>query len=234
MPQTLTFPGVYIEEVPSGVRPITGVATSITAFVGRALRGPVDEAIAITSYADFERIFGGLWLESSLGYAVQDFYRNGGSMAIIVRVHKAKANDTARDPLGSRRAQLDLVAASPGAWGSKLTATIDDDVSDPTDTSLFNLTVTDTGTGKIESFRNVSFAPASARRVDLVLGRSRRLVRVTGRCRRQPQSSFPRRRPRPTATTATRSTTPSSPAARSARARRACSRSRRPTSSTCS
>jgi len=42
MPQTLTFPGVYIEEVPSGVRPITGVATSITAFVGRALRGPVD------------------------------------------------------------------------------------------------------------------------------------------------------------------------------------------------
>ena len=59
MPPTLTFPGVYIEEVPSGVRPITGVATSITAFIGRALRGPVDEAITITSYGDFERIFGG-------------------------------------------------------------------------------------------------------------------------------------------------------------------------------
>ena len=105
MPQTLTFPGVYIEEVPSGVRPITGVATSITAFVGRALRGPVDEAIVITSYADFERIFGGLWLESNLGYAVQDFYRNGGSMAIIVRVHKAKANDSATLSLGRRRSQ---------------------------------------------------------------------------------------------------------------------------------
>ena len=60
MPPTLTYPGVYIEEVPSGVHPITAVATSITAFIGRALRGPVDEAITITSFADFERIFGGL------------------------------------------------------------------------------------------------------------------------------------------------------------------------------
>src|SRR5919112_779131 len=101
MPQTLTFPGVYIEEVPSGVRPITGVATSVTAFVGRALRGPVDGSIVITSYADFERIYGGLWLESNLGYAVQDFYRNGGSTAVIVRVHKAKANDSASITLGS-------------------------------------------------------------------------------------------------------------------------------------
>ena len=61
MPITPTFPGVYVEELPSGVRPITGVATSITAFVGRARRGPVNEPVDITSYADFERIFGGLW-----------------------------------------------------------------------------------------------------------------------------------------------------------------------------
>ena len=46
MPAVLSFPGVYIEEVPSGVRTITGVATSITAFVGRALRGPVDTDVA--------------------------------------------------------------------------------------------------------------------------------------------------------------------------------------------
>ncbi len=49
MPPTLSFPGVYIEEAPSGVHPITGVATSITAFVGRALRGRLDEAITITA-----------------------------------------------------------------------------------------------------------------------------------------------------------------------------------------
>jgi phage tail sheath protein FI len=191
MPPTLTFPGVYVEEIPSGVRPITGVATSITAFVGRALRGPVDTAVTITSYADFERVFGGLWLESSLGYAVSDFYRNGGSTAVVVRVHKTKANDTAGITLGTVAAQkLVLQAASPGAWGSKLSATIDDLVSDPTDTTLFNLTITDTGTGKVESFRNVSFATASPRRVDLVLAGQSTLATVTTVPTAQ-QASFP-------------------------------------------
>jgi len=86
MPITPTFPGVYIEEVPSGVRTITGVATSITAFIGRAMRGPVSKATTINNYGDFERSFGGLWLESTLGFAVRDFYLNGGSQAIIVRL----------------------------------------------------------------------------------------------------------------------------------------------------
>lgn len=86
MPVAPTYPGVYIEEIPSGVRTITGVATSITAFVGRAQRGPVDTAVTINSYAEFERIFGGLWTESNLGFAVRDFYLNGGSQAIIVRL----------------------------------------------------------------------------------------------------------------------------------------------------
>ncbi|MGH9835730.1 MAG: phage tail sheath family protein, partial [Blastocatellia bacterium] len=87
MPVTPTYPGVYIEEIPSGVRTITGVATSITAFIGRALRGPTDEAVVINSFGDFERIFGGLWMDSSLGYAARDFYQNGGGQAIIVRLH---------------------------------------------------------------------------------------------------------------------------------------------------
>src|SRR5258708_4050447 len=119
MPPNLTFPGVYIEEAESAVHPIVGVATSITAFVGRALRGPVDEAVTITSFGDFQRIFGGVWLESNLGYAVQDFYRNGGSTAIIVRVHKtAAATDTATLTFGSGTDEIILDAASPGAWGS--------------------------------------------------------------------------------------------------------------------
>ena len=67
MPVSLSYPGVYIEEVPSGVRTITGVATSIAAFVGRARRGPVHEAVTINGFADFERQFGGLWAESTLG-----------------------------------------------------------------------------------------------------------------------------------------------------------------------
>ncbi|HJP92665.1 MAG TPA: phage tail sheath C-terminal domain-containing protein [Pyrinomonadaceae bacterium] len=103
MPVALTYPGVYVEEISSGVRTITGVATSITAFIGRALRGPTNAPITINSYADFERIFGGLWVQSSLGFAVRDFYLNGGSQAIIVRLFhpspatQADAQDAAQD-----------------------------------------------------------------------------------------------------------------------------------------
>jgi len=75
MPVTPTYPGVYIEEIPSGVRTITGVATSITAFIGRALRGPVNEAVRVQSFADFERKFGGLWVHSSMSYAVQHYFQ---------------------------------------------------------------------------------------------------------------------------------------------------------------
>ncbi len=86
MPAQLTYPGVYVQEISSGVRTIVGVATSITAFVGRALRGPVNEVVLINSYTDFQRIFGGLTVGSTLGYAVRDFYLNGGTQSIIVRL----------------------------------------------------------------------------------------------------------------------------------------------------
>ncbi|MFQ4147444.1 phage tail sheath subtilisin-like domain-containing protein [Arthrobacter sp. LAPM80] len=97
MPVTTSYPGVYVTEVPSGIHTITGVATSITAFIGSAARGPSDQPVTINSYSDFERTFGGLWVQSSLGYAVRDFYRNGGSKGIIVRLfHDNYADATAR------------------------------------------------------------------------------------------------------------------------------------------
>ncbi len=97
MPVNPTYPGVYIEELPSTSRTIVGVATSITAFAGRALRGPVDEPVVLNGFGDFERTFGGLWRGSRLGYSVEDFYTNGGSQAIIVRIFQADqaANDAA-------------------------------------------------------------------------------------------------------------------------------------------
>ena len=72
MPIAPTYPGVYIEEIPSGVRTITGVATSITAFIGRAVSGPVNEPTIINSFGDYERRFGGLSLLSTMSYAVRD------------------------------------------------------------------------------------------------------------------------------------------------------------------
>src|SRR5215470_951248 len=86
MPVTPTYPGVYIEEIPSGVRTITGVATSIAAFVGWAGKGPTDSAGLVLSWADFERLYGGLDARSRLGYAVSQFFANGGQQAYIVRL----------------------------------------------------------------------------------------------------------------------------------------------------
>ena len=88
MPVSVSYPGVYVEEIPSGVRTIAGVATSITAFVGKALRGPVNEPVTLTNYGDFERTFGGLHVSLPLGYAVRDFFLNGGAQAVVVRLYK--------------------------------------------------------------------------------------------------------------------------------------------------
>jgi phage tail sheath protein FI len=66
--------------------PINGVATSITAFIGSAQRGPTDVPGSVNSFSDFEQRYGGLWAQSTLGYAVQQFFLNGGSQALIVRV----------------------------------------------------------------------------------------------------------------------------------------------------
>jgi phage tail sheath protein FI len=187
MPVTPTFPGVYVEEIPSGVRTITGVATSITAFVGRAQRGPVDDPIVINSYGDFERIFGGLWLDSSMSFAVRDFYINGGSQAVIVRLYHAESGDTAKPQKAKLVCDtLNLIAADPGSWGNNLRARIDHDVSADValrfglqQTDLFNLYVHDKKTGIIEQYRNVS-VKESPREVDKVLQQESNLVRLDG------------------------------------------------------
>src|SRR5437764_10772906 len=89
MPAALTYPGVYVEELPSGVRTIVGVPTSIAAFIGRAYTGPTDTATIINSFADYERIFGGLWVDSPMSFMVRDFFLNGGGQAVIVRLFHA-------------------------------------------------------------------------------------------------------------------------------------------------
>jgi phage tail sheath protein FI len=86
--EPITYPGVYVDEISITVQPITGVTTSTAAFVGSAGAGPLDEPVSITSFADFERYFGGLWIESRLGYAVCDFFLNGGRHAIVVRANQ--------------------------------------------------------------------------------------------------------------------------------------------------
>ena len=191
MPVTPTYPGVYIEEVPSGVRTITGVATSITAFIGRALRGPVNDPIRVQSFAEFERIFGGLWVVSTLGYSVQQFFQNGGMDALIIRVvHNndlTPANNASRSvlaPLNGPGTPLTLEAANEGVWGDSLRARVDLNTRPPEPGeplgSLFNLFIKDIGLKAGEVFRNVSSDPNNRRFVEHVLEIESQLVRVSG------------------------------------------------------
>ena len=175
MPITPTYPGIYIEEIPSGVRTITGVATSITAFVGRALRGPVNEPKTINGYADYERTFGGLWSDSTMSYAVRDFYLNGGSQAIIVRLTRGAAAATISLPAGA--GNLALEAKSQGEWGEELRVRITYPVPD-SDATIYNLAVRDTKTGAEERFLNVSHATTAVRRLDKVLAQESNLIKV--------------------------------------------------------
>lgn len=187
MPTTLTYPGVYIEEIPSGVRTITGVPTSVTAFIGRAPRGPTNEPMTINSFGDFERRFGGLDVNYPLSYAVRDFYLNGGSQAIIVRLYKhgGEATGKAKDDPSF---EINLEAASPGVWGNSMVYTVDskgitDDVAARfgiAKSDLFNLTIYENpGIGAVERFLNVAVTDAAgSRRFDRVLAAESNLVRV--------------------------------------------------------
>ena len=194
MPAALTYPGVYIQEVPSGVRTITGVATSITAFVGRAAAGPTNAPTMLTSFADYERQFGGLDVASPMSYAVRDFYLNGGTQALIVRVlHDDASTATITLPgVGSPAEDLVLEASSAGDWGNRLSAAVDYDTdralprtSPPsTNPQRFNLTVRyRVQAGKdnfvTESFGSVSTVNGDPRFLPLVLERESAYVRVT-------------------------------------------------------
>jgi phage tail sheath protein FI len=196
MPATLTYPGVYIQEIPSGVHTITGVATSITAFIGRAARGPVNQATVINSFPDYDRIFGGLWVNSTMSYAVRDFYLNGGSQAVIVRLDDGGTASTITlpadmnlpaspldSPVSGNLNPLVLQAASVGSWGSNLFALVDHKTKNNQDILLFNLTVTlmdatRTQVLSTEKYLNLSVDPANARYVTNVLAQNSNLVVV--------------------------------------------------------
>ncbi len=167
MPVTLSYPGVYVEEIPSGVRSITGVATSITAFVGYTTSGPVNQPVEVFNFGDYQRTFGGLQLGSELGYAVQQFFQNGGSDAFVVRV--ASGAVPAQLTLGNvgGASVLSVAAASAGAWGNSVLLEVDYQTANPD--SLFNLTVTSytLQNGKpvvsaTESYRNLSMNTLSS------------------------------------------------------------------------
>lgn len=191
MPVALTYPGVYVEEVASGVRTITGVATAITAFIGRALRGPVNKAVIVNSFGDFESRFGSLWNNEALAFAVRDFFVNGGGQAVIVRLYHSDTanipNSVPLAPAAARRSitvgNFGFLASNEGRWGNALRLEIDlNNVSDAAaamlgvaKSQLFNVSVRDIGSGRSERYLNLT-AVESPRRIDRVLAAESALV----------------------------------------------------------
>ena len=187
MPVTPTYPGVYVEEIPSGVRTISAVGTSVAAFVDFFRRGALNQPVQIFNVGDFEREFGGLHAQSEASYGIHQFFRNGGREAWVVRVASG-AVESARTVVMSAvtggAASLTIDAASPGAWGNSIRAAVDFETRDPA--TEFNLTVTEYATvGGVprpvttEVFRNLSIDPARSNFVQRVVEEESRLVRVS-------------------------------------------------------
>jgi phage tail sheath protein FI len=182
----LTYPGVYIEEIPSGVHTITGVSTSDTAFIDFFPRGPLGEAVRITSLAEFQRTFGGVDTRSEASYAIQQFFLNGGAVAWVVRVAAGTFRSAGLTLTGSSPAQntLTVTAASPGVWANNLQVAVDYKTSDPN--TLFNLVVREVATVRgsqvvvsSEAFRNLSMSKSSARYAIDVVNAASSLIELT-------------------------------------------------------
>lgn len=176
-------PGVYVEELPSGPRPIVGVPTSIAAFVGYTRRGPDHVARRILSVADYDRMFGGLAADSDVSYAVRQYFANGGRDAYVVRVTRGDALTAALTLPGAAgdASALTVQALGTGAWGNELRVGVDVAGVAPADTRTFNLTFTDTTTGMVEQFRHVTLDEGAPNFVGTVVNddaRGSALVRV--------------------------------------------------------
>jgi uncharacterized protein len=156
--------GIQVQEERGPDQAIVRLPAARTAFVGRTLRGPVNQAVAIPSFADFQQIFGGLWQPSSVSYAVEQFFDNGGIEALIVRVQNGARPASLSLPAGSEA--LRLRASRPGTR-EFLRACVDYDNLPADNNEYFNLTVQrirTQGTLRVEdqeSFRSLSLNPES-------------------------------------------------------------------------
>ena len=198
----VSYPGVYIQERSSGVRTITGVATSIAAFIDSFPRGLLNEAVQCLSFADFEREFGGIDVNSPASYGVKQFFQNGGSEAWVVRVATLTDADAANNAIEARALVTALpgdmfrvlagrrirgeIATNPGTWGNNVFVEVDYETSAPTDT--FNMVVTESvtenGRARIvrsETFRNLTMDPAAPNHAIAVVNETSRIVQLDRR-----------------------------------------------------
>jgi phage tail sheath protein FI len=166
---------------------IRRAATAVTAFVGRALKGPVNQPVGLTSFNDYQRIFGGLWESSTLSYAVEQYFQNGGREAVVVRV--CNGGRAPSLTLSAGAGQLTLVGLWPGTR-EYLRAAVDYAGITEGENDRFNLVIQRVrapGSEFIEDqeiFRRLSIHNGAERGVAAALTSSR-LVRARGVLPRQ-------------------------------------------------
>jgi hypothetical protein len=140
--------GIRVTEQGMPSAALEPAAPGVVAFVGRTLRGPVDQPVVVRSFGDFERLFGGLWQPSPLAYALSQFFGNGGREAVVVRVANAARSATVLLPTGVSSPVTPAASALPGGWrlaarqpGTRefLRAAVDYDGLGPDETDEFNL-----------------------------------------------------------------------------------------------
>lgn len=174
--------GIQVAEERGPDQSISRLPTARTAFVGRTLRGPVNRPVFIKSFAEFQHGFGGLWQPGLLGYAIEQFFDNGGREALVVRVVNGARSATLTLKAGP--SALRLQALRPGTR-EFLRASVDFDNIAAYEPGLFNLTVQRVraqGTGQVEDqeiFQRLSVLPTDERYLPHATAASA-LIRLTG------------------------------------------------------
>ncbi|MBI5559231.1 MAG: phage tail sheath subtilisin-like domain-containing protein [Deltaproteobacteria bacterium] len=182
----LTYPGVYVEEISSGVRPIEAAGTSTAAFFGVAERGPIGSVKKIFNFTEFQTVYGGFLNGYFLAHAVFQFFNNGGTQCYVGRV--ASGADTAAvtilDRGTSAQDSMTIAARSAGLWGNHTMVIIDSGKADDP-ANDFNLTVyqdnpkPDEDPVQVEAYENLSMNPASPDYVETVINTASKHITVT-------------------------------------------------------
>jgi uncharacterized protein len=139
MPVQTSYPGVYVQEVPSGVRTIAGVSTSIATFIGRTKMGPMFEPVLCLNFNDFERVFSSDNSMSDMARSVRLFFLNGGTKCYIVRIANGAKEASVDLKNESKNPVLTIKAKSAGVIGDTIRVVVTYNGLQPE--SLFNMEI---------------------------------------------------------------------------------------------
>jgi len=187
MPVTpqVSYPGVYIQEVPSGVRTIVGVSTSIAVFIGRARQGQMNEPMLCLNYSDFERVFSSEYAGSDMVRAVRLFFQNGGTQCYAMRIADGATQSQVTLKNEDNTDVLTVTAKSAGLVGDEIRLAVTYNGQHPE--STFNMEIFRWGTNStgglvkqdVENWQNLSMYPNNARYVEDFINQNSKLVEIS-------------------------------------------------------